>query len=181
MQPFSLTMDYDRSSKTASYWLFFIYYLFFKSAEVSWRLKTEKSFWINPNNHGYLSITHIYLNLKRALQSYSAHSISAGLLSLLSQCQCHSFSVLVINHRTMNIFSTNRLSILNSLLSPLEDTEMFFVKCKITLSVDFRANKMKLKVSLLLIDMEILKPLHHEKDINVNRRVSQFPKDPYHN
>lgn len=139
------------------------------------------SFWINPRNHGYLSITHIYLNLRRALQSYSAHLISADPSSLLSQTQCHSFSVLVTNHRTMNIFSTNPLSILSSLLSPLEDTERSFVKCKITLSVDFRASKMKLKVSLLLIDMEILKPLQHEKDINVNRKVSQFPKDSYHN
>lgn len=43
--------------------------------------ETEKSFWINPSNHGYLSITHIYLNLRRALQSHSAHSISADLLS----------------------------------------------------------------------------------------------------
>lgn len=82
----------------------------------------------------------------------------------LSQSQCHSSSVLVSKHRTMTFFPLqilSQVSIFSLLLGSPEDRERSFDKSKVTLSVDFRADKIKLTVSLILTDMESLKPLQH--------------------
>jgi len=55
----------------------------------------------------------------------------------------------------------SQVSTCSLLLSPPEDRERSFDKSEVTLSVDFRADKIKLPVSLTLIDMESSKPSWH--------------------